>query len=569
MQKQNLFLLNAAAIIAINTAEPSFAQTTPGQLRSPCINTAVAGELPDTLSGGENLFSSGEYDDPIRAVDLSEPVIVRLIMEGLGIFRDIALIEFSFENACAAIDTSTNQRVIYFDRNWLTDYSDDEFWIKVGIFAHEIGHHVNNHTYESDSVARIRREHEADVFAGAAVAALGGSLDDALAFANKQPTRWSNTHPGRSTRRSSITEGYQRFEQVRSRIAIFSTQNSATMPADTTEAIQSNLASRDSNFSLSLVKALLNTMRSLDDPVIYIDPVHDYIFPVDGTTTTVSMPAEFASQNDTDRDPFLSDAFGGVNDNFIGVAVDSYVEGYQQFIWGNGLNVSSIRKPNVTIVGSWDAVGLSNLDQHCAQPQSFVTFLENYFIFANIYESFFLRAFGNDSYVADTGDDNFEFRTNGYFGKLIFPSPISLDAAIKAGFSPIMERELLRAVARMDWSWRLETKEFLETFLMYKELNEVLIQSAILDEQDDSLVWKFENESFISPFGCSAGVPRVFSQIEAVGAEGGTVTSYLGQELREMDGNMESRVLGFWLRRNAAGTVDEIAKMLARVIEQI
>lgn len=565
MYSLKTILASTSILAALSTMAPAFAQTTPGSLRSPCINTAVAGPVPNAFTGGENLFSGHQFDDALSATELSEPVIVRLVMEGLGIFRDIALVEFDFRNACAAIDTSTNQRVIYFDREWLDNYSEDDFWIKVGIFAHELGHHVNNHTYESDSVARIRREHEADIFAGAAIAALGGTLENALAFASKQPSRWSNTHPGRGTRQSSIREGYERVAQVKSRILLFSGQSSTGDPAVAVQPEVVIQTSRSATFSRALTSGMLNTLRSPADPVFSVEGAHETKEANGETTRLTSLPQRFVPSSDSDNDVFLGNVFGGVSRTLMEQVVDNYVEEYMDFFWDTGPGNRSLRKPSVTLKTADTSEIFSISRQNCDKPVELTKFLENYFIFINLYASFYERALGSDRYITVTGDDFHRFKDDGYIESPVFSSNMSIDHALKSGFAPVLEKLLLSVFSNADPSWKFEVKDFLVSFLEYQKANDDLISTARLDISDG--IWVVDSTNLASPFGCNSDIPRLYAEIRSYGSPEDETTSYLGSERTSMKDGVETRIVGFWVRRKLEGTdqtlIDSINRLIA------
>lgn len=81
-------------------------------------------------------------------------------------------------------------------------------WIALGVLAHEIGHHLANHVF-LDEISRHGQELEADHFAGATVARLGGNLDQAVAWTALVSEQGSDTHPPRQQRREAATRGWQ------------------------------------------------------------------------------------------------------------------------------------------------------------------------------------------------------------------------------------------------------------------------------------------------------------------------------------------------------------------------
>ncbi|GAB3236871.1 hypothetical protein GCM10027346_27620 [Hymenobacter seoulensis] len=86
-------------------------------------------------------------------------------------------------------------------------------WAGVSILAHEMGHHLNGHTLRSGG-SNPADELEADEFSGFVLRKMGASLAEAqAAMAIVSDDEASPTHPGRTTRLSSIGEGWQRANQ--------------------------------------------------------------------------------------------------------------------------------------------------------------------------------------------------------------------------------------------------------------------------------------------------------------------------------------------------------------------
>lgn len=131
--------------------------------------------------------------------------IVNEVLAAVGVGPRIGVFAAPIQNACATF--ARGGRVIYYGQDWLDEYSGGEYWVTVGVLAHEIGHHVNSHGPD-DGLDSYRREIEADIFVGRAVRLLGGSLQDALKAVSKQPDEEADTHPGRSIREASVRKGY-------------------------------------------------------------------------------------------------------------------------------------------------------------------------------------------------------------------------------------------------------------------------------------------------------------------------------------------------------------------------
>jgi hypothetical protein len=86
-------------------------------------------------------------------------------------------------------------------------------WAGISILAHEMGHHLNGHTLKGGG-SNPADELEADEFSGFVLRKMGASLAQAqAAMAIVSDDEASPTHPGRSTRLTSISEGWQRANQ--------------------------------------------------------------------------------------------------------------------------------------------------------------------------------------------------------------------------------------------------------------------------------------------------------------------------------------------------------------------
>ncbi|MDB5236825.1 MAG: hypothetical protein JWR44_3818 [Hymenobacter sp.] len=83
-------------------------------------------------------------------------------------------------------------------------------WAGISILAHEMGHHLNGHTLRAGG-SQPADELEADEFSGFVLRKLGASLAQAqAAMASVPDDGGSATHPGRTPRLASISQGWQR-----------------------------------------------------------------------------------------------------------------------------------------------------------------------------------------------------------------------------------------------------------------------------------------------------------------------------------------------------------------------
>lgn len=125
----------------------------------------------------------------------------------------------NIKNAGAVIHWDTAKKIIIYDPVFLDRWarlSGDYHWGMITILAHEIGHHVKNHTARKKhklSMQEIRdNELDADQFAGYVLANLGASLDNSVALMSKMDkyiNDTNHTHPSGEKRLNAIKAGWQ------------------------------------------------------------------------------------------------------------------------------------------------------------------------------------------------------------------------------------------------------------------------------------------------------------------------------------------------------------------------
>lgn len=122
----------------------------------------------------------------------------------------------------AAAITLLGVRYIFYNPNWMSDLQYSGDWANKFILAHEVGHHINNHTIDaalrlsgqitnSQDLASSRYEElEADEFAGFVLGRLGATLNQALSavrnLSNADDTY--STHPKRDKRINAVKKGF-------------------------------------------------------------------------------------------------------------------------------------------------------------------------------------------------------------------------------------------------------------------------------------------------------------------------------------------------------------------------
>jgi len=171
---------------------------------SACLTSFGEASVPSAFAFGPNVMKS--YAD-----NASIPGIIRRIVLTTGLAPRFAAYPAKIGTACASRDADL-QPVIYYDEDWLKDYSKGDYWIQLGVLAHEIGHLVNGHG-TGDGLNQYQREIEADVFLGRVVALISGTIQEAELGVSLQPEEGTATHPPRFVRRASVDQGYRGTNQ--------------------------------------------------------------------------------------------------------------------------------------------------------------------------------------------------------------------------------------------------------------------------------------------------------------------------------------------------------------------
>jgi hypothetical protein len=117
------------------------------------------------------------------------------------------------ENAAAFLDDAGN-RIIAYNAIFMEEVKQKtgRYWSLISIMAHEVGHHLNFHTYAATSASSDqlqKDELEADYFSGHVLARLGASLDESLAAIRALSPTGSFTHPARDARLQAIALGWK------------------------------------------------------------------------------------------------------------------------------------------------------------------------------------------------------------------------------------------------------------------------------------------------------------------------------------------------------------------------
>ena len=132
------------------------------------------------------------------------------IMSFTGLSPNFIIKPADVPNAAATIAPDGITRVILYRRSWMEDLKNSTRtdWSATSVLAHEVGHHLNNHTFEGGGSNRPD-ELEADKFSGYVLARMGATLDEAqIAMRTISGTLGSSTHPPRDQRLEAIALGW-------------------------------------------------------------------------------------------------------------------------------------------------------------------------------------------------------------------------------------------------------------------------------------------------------------------------------------------------------------------------
>ena len=158
-------------------------------------------------------------DEPLPSIlttfdsDNAAQQALNRVMSFTGLPPRFEILAADVPNAAAVI--RNNKRYILYNQRFMRKVRDttQNNWSEISILAHEIGHHLSNHTFQFTG-SRPTFELEADRFSGFVLQRMGASLDDAVAVMERMVSkRGSATHPARSARVAAVTNGWVDAEE--------------------------------------------------------------------------------------------------------------------------------------------------------------------------------------------------------------------------------------------------------------------------------------------------------------------------------------------------------------------
>ena len=188
------------------------------------------------LSFASNIGYSQDYGNKASALelcanmgssnfgtDISAENALELILNTIGASKRFVLLPCENVNNASAFSLK-GIRYIFYNKDFMQSIDSGNNWGNLFVLAHEVGHHINNHTldfvlYATKTIGTItlkqkrQQEIEADEFAGFVLAKLGGSLSEANKViqsisSNKDDTY--STHPSRNKRLKAVKIGFQK-----------------------------------------------------------------------------------------------------------------------------------------------------------------------------------------------------------------------------------------------------------------------------------------------------------------------------------------------------------------------
>ncbi len=140
--------------------------------------------------------------------------IINDILAKVGLKPNFTILAADIYKACATIPPGSGQKYILYNEDFIKtiDLTSKSNWPSIFILAHEIGHHLNGHTF-NPSGNRQLLELDADEFAGFVLFKLGATLNETKLAINTLPEAGNSTHPSRSARLQASTVGWTKAKE--------------------------------------------------------------------------------------------------------------------------------------------------------------------------------------------------------------------------------------------------------------------------------------------------------------------------------------------------------------------
>lgn len=170
---------------------------------------AIAPFNEDQIICGLNGFPSFTSTKAVHEATPEALAAVQLIVDTVGLEQNFVVLRGEFTRKVGGFATiRRDKRYIVYDQDEFTFANGRTDWIGMALMAHEIGHHLADHIYVNGTT-RQNQELEADRFAGVALARLGATKAQALAWTAGLSETGGETHPPRSERIVAVSEGWE------------------------------------------------------------------------------------------------------------------------------------------------------------------------------------------------------------------------------------------------------------------------------------------------------------------------------------------------------------------------
>jgi hypothetical protein len=178
-----------------------------------CSST-VFGQFPlPVLSGGSCSYAGAPVVDDMWGFPPSQEAeqMIDSIVAKVGLKPNFKLFAATVPTARADLDT-TGRYILYsedFIQHLRTRMGTN--WGGIAVLAHEVGHHLNGHTFGTKNNSNRKQEElEADEFSGFVLARMGASLDQAQESIRALKDETSVTHPNSRYRLEAVAVGWKR-----------------------------------------------------------------------------------------------------------------------------------------------------------------------------------------------------------------------------------------------------------------------------------------------------------------------------------------------------------------------
>jgi len=167
------------------------------------------------VQDAENTTTKGTVDED-KVEDAARRIVAQIGLPQNFVLK--ASLEYR-NNAVADMlkdENGRTQRYVIYDPNFFNAINDkaDNDWAAISVLAHEIGHHLNNHSLNNDG-STFEYELLADEWSGFVLRKMGASLKDAQSAVAtlKDPKVPSKSHPPKTLRMESIEIGWRKGQK--------------------------------------------------------------------------------------------------------------------------------------------------------------------------------------------------------------------------------------------------------------------------------------------------------------------------------------------------------------------